>query len=117
MRFPPGRGSRVHAIRRWASNGYDFHITREGPGGSTVAVGLPVVFEEVDGESPIRDDLGPTFSLANDECQGLMDELWRAGFRPSEGTGSAGALRQAEGHIESLRAIAFTLSGVVEGKK
>ena len=54
----------------------------------------------------------PTFGLKPDECQALMDELWRVGFRPSEGSGSAGAMSQAEAHIASLKAIAFKLAGI-----
>lgn len=36
-------------------------------------------------------------------AQRLMDELWNCGLRPSEGTGSAGAMRQAEDHLATLK--------------
>lgn len=49
----------------------------------------------------------PTVRIDYDEAQVLMDDLWNAGLRPTEGSGSAGAMRRAELHIEDLRKIAF----------
>jgi len=49
----------------------------------------------------------PTFALPEDGAQKLMDSLWREGFRPTEGTGSAGALAAVEKHLGDMRAIAF----------
>ena len=37
----------------------------------------------------------------------LIDELWSAGLRPSEGTGSAGSLAATERHLADMRAFAF----------
>ena len=51
----------------------------------------------------------PTMSLRNDEAQMLMDELWRCGLRPSEGSGSAGSLAATERHLKDMRAIALAL--------
>lgn len=50
-----------------------------------------------------------TFFLCPEEIQELMDQFWTLGFRPSEGTGSAGSLAQAEDHLKSLKHIAFAL--------
>lgn len=36
-----------------------------------------------------------------------MDDLWRAGFRPTEGKGSAGALKAVEYHLEDMRRLVF----------
>jgi len=36
-------------------------------------------------------------------AQQMMDELWNCGLRPSEGSGSAGAMRQAEDHLATLK--------------
>lgn len=49
----------------------------------------------------------PLFRLRKDEMQQLMDELWRVGLRPSEGSGSAGALAATERHLEDMRTIAM----------
>lgn len=49
----------------------------------------------------------PSFSMETEQAQALMDDLWNAGLRPTEGTGSAGALRATQQHLEDMRKIAF----------
>lgn len=49
----------------------------------------------------------PMLSMPPAGAQLLMDELWRIGFRPSEGTGSAGSLAATERHLKDMREIAF----------
>lgn len=49
----------------------------------------------------------PTFSLSDDRSQNLMDALWGAGFRPSEGTGSAGAMAAVQAHLADMRRLVF----------
>ena len=49
----------------------------------------------------------PTFELDNTTAQELMDGLWHCGLRPSEGTGSAGAMAATQKHLEDMRKIAF----------
>lgn len=51
----------------------------------------------------------PTMRLRNDEAQMLMDELWRCGLRPAEGSGSAGSLAATERHLRDMQAIAMGL--------
>lgn len=51
----------------------------------------------------------PTMRLRNEEAQQLMDELWRCGLRPSEGTGSAGSLAATEKHLADMQRIAMGL--------
>jgi len=46
-------------------------------------------------------------SLSDLEAQALMDRLWSAGLRPSEGSGSAGALAATERHLNDLRRLVF----------
>lgn len=57
-------------------------------------------------------NLDPTLTISETAAQVLMDDLWAAGIRPTEGAGSAGAMRRAEAHIEDLRKIAFKTLGV-----
>jgi hypothetical protein len=38
-----------------------------------------------------------------------MDELWRVGLRPTEGSGSAGSLAATERHLSDMQRIAFKL--------
>lgn len=48
-----------------------------------------------------------SFSLKADEAQTLMDDLWNAGLRPTEGTGSAGALAATQRHLDDMRKLVF----------
>lgn len=48
-----------------------------------------------------------TFELDPAAGQQLIDELWRCGLRPTEGTGSAGAMAAVERHLEDMRRLAF----------
>ena len=49
----------------------------------------------------------PAFHLRPDEAQNLMDELWRAGLRPTEGSGSAGSLAATQRHLDDMRSLVF----------
>lgn len=49
----------------------------------------------------------PAMRLKYEEAQRLMDELWRCGLRPSEGTGSAGSLAATERHLKDMQGIAL----------
>lgn len=51
----------------------------------------------------------PTFRLQPSEAQRLMDDLWTAGYRPSEGSGSAGSLAATQAHLADLRRYVDTL--------
>lgn len=50
--------------------------------------------------------------ISETEAQAFMDRLWACGFRPSEGSGSAGSLAATEHHLEDMRRIAFSLMEV-----
>ena len=64
---------------------------------------------------PKDEDVGkviyPTFSLSYEESQDLIDQLWQLGLRPSEGTGSAGALAATQRHLEDMRKLVFEFFG------
>ena len=49
----------------------------------------------------------PAATITVEESQVLMDSLWDCGIRPTEGNGSAGAMRATEKHLEDMRVIAF----------
>ena len=78
-------------------NGIDFLAT------DGVAEGLHIVYHTP--ELGIKSN--PTFVLDRVAAQLLMDDLWNCGLRPSEGTGSAGALRATEKHLEDMRRLVF----------
>lgn len=50
-------------------------------------------------------DAEPLLRLEQHEAQGLMDELWRAGIRPTNGAGSTGQLAATEKHLADMRAL------------
>lgn len=52
----------------------------------------------------------PTLRITPTEAQGFMDELWRAGIRPTEGAGSVGQLAATERHLEDMRTLVFAQS-------
>lgn len=72
-------------------------------GSHSNGVAAPVVFHEVARHEVLPE---PTISLSDDEAQQAIDELWRAGFRPTEGTGSAGSLAATQAHLSDMRKIA-----------
>lgn len=63
-------------------------------------------------EDDITSHVAPLLSIRMEQAQVLMDDLWNAGVRPTEGAGSAGAMRAAERHIEDLRKVAFAALGI-----
>lgn len=51
----------------------------------------------------------PMLNIDIQAAQQLMDELWKCGLRPSEGTGSAGSLAATERHLKDMQSIAMGL--------
>ncbi len=68
--------------------------------GNRKLVVTDLVLTELDPDEPV--ELQP-LKFEKETAQRFMDELWNCGLRPSEGTGSAGAMRQAEDHIVTLK--------------
>lgn len=55
-----------------------------------------------------EDGCAPNFcTLSKSQAQLLMDDLWNCGLRPSEGTGSAGAMKAVQDHLADLKKILF----------
>lgn len=63
-------------------------------------IGRNIIFD-----IPVNEGISiePTFSLSMQDAQTLMDDLWNCGLRPTEGTGSAGALKAIEHHLNDMR--------------
>lgn len=51
--------------------------------------------------------IDPSSSLEIKDAQYLMDSLWDCGIRPTEGNGSAGAIRATENHLKDMRRLVF----------
>lgn len=75
-----------------------------------LAVMQPTEFKVIDENTYERI---PAMAISRDDCQALMDELWRVGIRPSEGTGSAGSLAATERHLADMRALVFKQYGAL----
>lgn len=58
----------------------------------------------------------PAFNIPVEAAQLLMDDLWMAGIRPTEGSGSAGSLAATQRHLEDMRTIAFEKLKIPERK-
>lgn len=64
----------------------------------------------VDGEAFER-----SLHITIEAAQTLMDDLWQAGLRPTEGAGSAGAMRATERHLEDMRKLVFKMNTHILG--
>lgn len=91
---------RSYAQRVDYNNAVDILLVSQG--GASRAFGLPVVFQAEDREGRLVE---PTLRLHTDEAQQLMDALWTAGLRPTEGQGSAGSLAATERRLADMRGI------------
>jgi hypothetical protein len=76
--------------------GIDIRIRQNGS-----AMALPVSFKEMEPHSFSE----PALRVSGDAAQQLMDELWRCGIRPTEGSGSAGSLAATQRHLDDMRAL------------
>ena len=65
-----------------------------------------IVWDDNDTPVPGR-EIEPSFHLSEQAAQILMDDLWQAGLRPTEGSGSAGSLAATERHLADMRKLVF----------
>lgn len=92
--------------RSLARNCLDLYLARQhNQGAEERLVAIPIAFTFVAIDAKAN---GPAISLSPDDGIALMDELWRAGVRPTE-IGGAGALKATERHLEDMQAIAIGL--------
>jgi hypothetical protein len=92
---------RVSNERPW-SDSLALYIGERTASGTAIAEGLTLR------HLPAGEHAAPTLNMTGDAAQQLMDELWRCGLRPSEGSGSAGSLAATQRHLEDMRALAFS---------
>lgn len=72
-------------------------------------VAKSIVYEEAEICSVITPVL--TCDNKSSAAQVLMDDLWNAGVRPTEGAGSAGAMAAVVRHLNDMRSITEKLLG------
>lgn len=95
----------VRAEKVAYADSVDLLVLQRGVDGVT-SVGAPLVMRPVQPDDFVGE---PTLRLGIGAAQLLMDELWRCGLRPSEGTGSAGSLAATERHLKDMRDVALGL--------
>lgn len=95
--------------RPFDSGGVALYVsTRAGVNGrASTARALPIQFKALENEKEEMSIPAPCLMADAEDMQQLMDELWRSGFRPTEGTGSAGSLAATERHLADMRHLVF----------
>lgn len=84
-------------------------------GEKSLGISKPLEFETIADEGGYLDHKPPALELSPTDAQALMDELYRAGIRPTRMEDSAGALQATKQHLKDMQAIAFSLvAGEVE---
>lgn len=71
--------------------------------GDKVRIPESIVWKEVEEGSYFE----PMLRITELQGQELMDALWAAGLRPTEGAGSAGAMSAVQAHLADMRRLVF----------
>jgi hypothetical protein len=100
-----GKKTEVFCNRDPLWRGVKFWVKRTSDG-TRAAFAQPLEFRTLTSEEE-GIELPPAFAMQDEQAQQFMDELWRCGFRPTEGTGSAGSLAATERHLADMRALVF----------
>ncbi len=104
QRMPHGEDHKIFARRSMFTGDVDLWLRVMDYRGRKIYAGEMAFVEVPEGE-----ETPPTLSLNETEAQRLMDELWNCGYRPSEGSGSAGAMAATQAHLEDMRKLSFQL--------
>lgn len=96
---------KFHMQREPFGRGISVYLSEPSTVQGSIAIATNIMFET------IKDHNIPPALMSIDlnEAQQLMDELWHCGIRPTEGAGSAGAMRAVENHLADLRTITKNL--------
>lgn len=77
-----------------------------------IRIATEIVFQEIDATQAIT--INETIAVSYQTAQEIIDSLWDCGLRPSEGSGSAGALKATENHLKDSQTILNRLLTLVE---
>lgn len=83
----------------WLGDGVEIRILNKERGEYVKSVELAKLQE--------GSEIPPAACLTLHQAQVLIDQLWECGLRPTEGTGSAGALAAIERHLADMKRVAF----------
>jgi len=102
---------KIRAFRQqWRGKGISIFIEEQFD--KRLYLAKPIELAEYKGN--VFAELDPTLEIMDHDAQQLMDDLWAAGLRPSEGTGSAGQLASVQKHLADMRAITFAKLKIVK---
>ena len=91
----------VKAVKREWADGISILMREKIPQGWAYAQPITMQYQE----EPLI--VEPTLTITYSAAQALMDDLWQAGLRPSEGSGSAGSLKATQEHLADMRKLVF----------
>ena len=100
--------------RNISNNSIDLYIIREEPmrSGRPAMIATEFILETIqEGEM-----YNPLVNFTPEEAAHLMDELWNAGVRPSNGAGSNATLDAKDAHLEDLRRLVFESKSAGRGE-
>jgi hypothetical protein len=98
---------RFHCEYSLYADTFKLHIAAGSP---VLAIAKPIEFEPHQ-EGTVAPDR-PALSLRQGEAQTLIDSLWSAGLRPTQGKQSEGVTAAQDRHLQDMRALAFAKLGV-----
>jgi len=103
-------GQHVHVERAgWHLDRYDLYIalypTLEAIQNRNAKLTVPETITTIDVSEDVQ--IRPVVSMHATHAQELMDSLWQAGIRPTEGVGSAGAMAAVQEHLKDMRRLVF----------
>lgn len=93
----------IRAVKNNWEDGVSLLVCQKDYHGKTIAVVKDMTITHIQQGEFVE----PTVRITNEAAQVLMDELWNCGLRPTEGTGSAGALAATQRHLEDMRTLVF----------
>lgn len=74
----------------------------------TQVVGVKyLAVKQLDIEDINTDDIPVCLKMDPTSAQQLIDDLWDCGLRPSEGSGSAGAMMAVQNHLKDMQRLVF----------
>lgn len=103
----------IHIERRFGCRDFALHLLQfsEANGVPILGVAQNMSLVQITPETQGLEH-EPLMRFSQDEGQQFMDELWRAGIRPTEGAGSVGQLGAVQRHLEDMRSLVFKTSPV-----
>lgn len=83
------------------------YIWQQLPDRNIVSAATNMTFEQIE----LGTFAPPVLEISETTAQALVDALWQCGIRPTDGTGSAGALQATQNHLKDMRDLVFKLLG------